>query len=781
MSAQPLPISVLMDQRFRGNSRSYGTITSLRADEQSGKLKGNASTVHEPVTEVLWQRHLDGDQMIGIAPLDENGMCRWGTGDVDDYKNLDHFTLARKIGASRWPAILNVSKSGGVHINLFASVPVPGKLMQRAVEAMMADLGYPVPPNEGFPKGSQWEFGPTKTPGNYVFAPYFNVKGMCNTFAYGQTGQRLLLEEFLRLADKMAQPLSFFQNLDLPKTPAPRPAKAATHKADRERRPMDYWLDRGIERIKEQGQRNEAGNWTIQQLRDEGYDRVEIEGSGFLTRFVQAANNACHTTPLYTLGEIRATLKSVFKREARDPVPEREAKPTREGCLLAVEAAIREKYILAADVAARVHYYDETRGTYVFDEHEKFFQILKSVLAKHGHMMSTHDQKTLLANLALDTPKLWPEPPQHVINCRNGLVDIRTGEVIKHTKDHLWAPQLAVDFDPSATCPKVDAFLNDILHPDEVTFMFELIGCLLFPDMDMQKAFLFWGKGSNGKSQLIELIRYLVGAMNCSAASLEDIEGNRFTTVQMVGKLVNIEEDLTSPRIPGSGRFKAITGGGVVQVEQKFVQPREVRLFVRMIISCNHFPRSGDNSNAWWRRWLVVPFNKRNFEADDAEARIVPKKLLPPLKAEASGMLNRSLAAYAAVCDRGHFTESKGMLEAKTEFKRSTDNLSAWLDEFTIAGVTCEVAQRELRNKYNQFCREKGYGEMQEREFAERVVEFRPKIKFKTIRGDISYFTGIGLLANDHEQDWDGASRYCASKPPDPVQETLIGAEGTAF
>ena len=75
--------------------------------------------------------HLDGkDPSLGIIPIMDDGNCRWGCIDIDDYK-LDHKKLLKQIKQLELPLISCRSKSGGAHVFLFIDGVVPAKAIRK--------------------------------------------------------------------------------------------------------------------------------------------------------------------------------------------------------------------------------------------------------------------------------------------------------------------------------------------------------------------------------------------------------------------------------------------------------------------------------------------------------------------------------------------------------------------------------------------------------------------------------------------------------------------------
>ena len=73
--AAPLTLAGQFMRLFKGADRSSGTHNpNVKAAPGKVKVeikgKGGARTVKEPVTEALWQAHLDGKRPLGVGPVD---------------------------------------------------------------------------------------------------------------------------------------------------------------------------------------------------------------------------------------------------------------------------------------------------------------------------------------------------------------------------------------------------------------------------------------------------------------------------------------------------------------------------------------------------------------------------------------------------------------------------------------------------------------------------------------------------------------------------------------
>ena len=109
------------------------------------------------------------------------------------------------------------------------------------------------------------------------------------------------------------------------------------------------------------------------------------------------------------------------------------------------------------------------------------------------------------------SPSFGSAPSPATINVGNGLLDWKTGVLWKHDHNHLSSIQIPVTYDPSATCPKWDRFVDQVFSSDCRVLAYEIIGWLMIPDMSLQKAILLIGEGANGKSVYLSAVTAFLG------------------------------------------------------------------------------------------------------------------------------------------------------------------------------------------------------------------------------------------------------------------------------
>lgn len=354
--------------------------------------------------------------------------------------------------------------------------------------------------------------------------------------------------------------------------------------------------------------------------------------------------------------------------------------------------------------------------------------------------------------IATDAPTLWEEPPADILNLKNGLLRLSDRELLPHCSKHYWPVQLPVEFDPDATCPATDKFDSQVFPSDAVALSHEIAAWLICPQLKIQKALLLLGEGGNGKSRKLNQYANLIGTKNCAAISQHDLESNRFAVARLYGKLANIVPDLPSEHLCGTTKLKAITGGDRISGENKFAGGFEFQCYSRLVYSANHPPRSNDASEAFFDRWVVIPFQGR-FRGTAKEIPEAELDAILTSPGELSGLLNHALARLDELRKTARFAEPDSVREAHREFYAMTDPLAVWLERFTIDDPDAQVPKSVIRSAYGAECERRGRPPLSDKAFGTAMRKHRPSLDYKqrTVNGRLQWcYIGLGMRSEDY-------------------------------
>jgi len=324
---------------------------------------------------------------------------------------------------------------------------------------------------------------------------------------------------------------------------------------------------------------------------------------------------------------------------------------------------------------------------------------------------------------------------------------------------------LPVKYDPSADCPKVKAFLRSLVNDDDsLEILYEIPASCMTRTTRFQFAYFLYGSGSNGKSTYLNLVERLLGEHNVSHISLQDLCHSRFRAAGLIGKLANIFSDLSSKMLRDTGMFKALTGEDSITIERKFKDPiYNYRNTARLIFSANEFPRTVDETDAFWRRWIIVHFPNK-FRPNP---RLLDEITTPD---ELSGFLNEVLKRLPKILECNP-TINK---DAKREWIRSTDSVRAFLEDCTVEDKDSFVCKEDLYNAYVEYCHIMDYDAVSNNAFARRVnsmyPSFRPRVGKKQKRA----YKGIKLLP---KEEWNTSEKQQEEKESEPSEVKIPSSD----
>ena len=316
-------------------------------------------------------------------------------------------------------------------------------------------------------------------------------------------------------------------------------------------------------------------------------------------------------------------------------------------------------------------------------------------------------------------------PPVKLVNFKNGILNIETGELTPHTPDVIFTNELPVKWEPTAECPTIMKFLSEILHPEDIPVVQEIIGYCLLRDYRFAKAVMLLGTGANGKSTLLNLIATLLGKRNVATPSLQGLIYNRFAKAELYGKLANIHADIPSHKLKYTGTFKMLTGQDIIWAEKKHANPFEFENYAKLLYSANELPQTDDMSEAFWRRWIIIEFPNSFLEGDSQTDPNIAEKLMEP--DELSGFLVWAFEGLMRLLKNKKFTMTKTREEIETEWITRTDSLRAFVMKHMDADANCYVIKDDFFTAYQEFCDERGVPPAEKGMVGRRLPTLFPK------------------------------------------------------
>lgn len=329
------------------------------------------------------------------------------------------------------------------------------------------------------------------------------------------------------------------------------------------------------------------------------------------------------------------------------------------------------------------------------------------------------------------------------LNVANGVLNLRTGELLPHNPDVLITKLADVDYNPEATCPLWLKFLAEVLGDDTglITFVQRAVGYALTGDVSERALFILYGLGANGKTTFVETLRALFGGYGLRTPTetlmVKRMGGIPNDVARLKGaRFVTASESEEGRRLAES-LVKDLTGRDTISARFMRAEWFDFSPVCKIWLATNHRPEIRGTDRAIWDRIRLIPFEVTIPE--EAQDRQLAEKL----KAELPGIL-----AWAV---RGCLDWQKhglGMAEkvraATSTYRRGEDILGGFIADCCIEGPDSLALAGDLHQAYKAWG-----GDLSQRRFG-RALRERGYIKGRHSSGRVTW-AGLGLISRTIE------------------------------
>ena len=329
----------------------------------------------------------------------------------------------------------------------------------------------------------------------------------------------------------------------------------------------------------------------------------------------------------------------------------------------------------------------------------------------------------------------------YLFNLQNGTMNLERGiEFREHSRGDLITKISPVVYDPEATCPRFEQFLGEILDPQVIPFIQRAAGLSLTGDVSEQKLFILYGTGNNGKSTLLETLRYVLGdyasQANFNTFLKKKYDGIGNDLARLKGARFITAVEAPEGRGLDTTVLKQWTGIDKVTARFLYAEPFEFVPEGKLWLAVNHKPDVGETGEAIWRRILLVKFN-RTIPYDRRD-----KKMAEKLKEEAPGILNWALRGWEQVLDQGLNPPSE-VLASTSEYREEEDEVKQFLLDIGVEEEEGGLVHcNELYKNYVEECNKVKSKPLTRNSFGRRMTELGYE---RTKKGGGWCYVGLAL------------------------------------
>jgi putative DNA primase/helicase len=350
-----------------------------------------------------------------------------------------------------------------------------------------------------------------------------------------------------------------------------------------------------------------------------------------------------------------------------------------------------------------------------------------------------------LARSSLPVPVAALDSDPWLFNVDNGIIDLKTGELLPHSPRHFQTKIAPVVYNPAARCPAFLAFLAYIFADDDrlIAWLQRALGLALVGAVLEQILLLFWGRGANGKSTLLRLLLALFGTYGQQAAfatfltKRDDPIPNDLAALHGA-RLVLASESKVDRRLD-EAVVKKITGHDPITA--RFLHG-EFFTFIpacTLVLSTNAKPDIRDSSHAVWRRLKLVPFTVTIPDAQQ-DRQYLERVLLP----EAPGILTWLVHGCRAWQRESSLGPDPPAVQAATNtYHDEVDPLAPFIEECCVLQESLTTTTARLYARYVDWARTTASVPVSRIDFGRRLGE---RGLTDTRTSQARAWKGIGLL-----------------------------------
>ena len=301
--------------------------------------------------------------------------------------------------------------------------------------------------------------------------------------------------------------------------------------------------------------------------------------------------------------------------------------------------------------------------------------------------------KSLYSSLVY-TPLIDFDDPPDLLNCSNGIVDLRTGQLRPHAPTDRCLYCVPTAYDPDADQSPWVKWLTDAVGAEMADWLQMAAGYSLTGHTQEETLFYLYGPPRAGKGMFTETLGATLGQPLAKEVTFATFTAARSGDSQNFdlaplkpARMVLASESNQYERF-NEAKVKMLTGGNDVYCAFKHRTHFSYRPQFKIWLSSNHPVNADPDDDAVWGRVRVVEFTKSHLGKENKalKRRMRGKKVL-------AGVLAWAVAGavrWYQLGDKG-LPELESSAQAKAAHRAEVDHVSAWID------AMCDISDPKVQ------------------------------------------------------------------------------------
>lgn len=365
---------------------------------------------------------------------------------------------------------------------------------------------------------------------------------------------------------------------------------------------------------------------------------------------------------------------------------------------------------------------------------DKLSELIKKSIPNNSRVQGA---KALLQSKVYAAPYTFDDDPD-LLNCLNGVVDLRTGELLPHAASQRFTHCTAAAYVPHANATQWRNWLTEVVGATVADWLQIAAGYSLTGHTREEVLFYLLGPSRSGKGTYLETLLALMGSPLAEAVSFHlltaprDADSQNFQLAPLSGSRLIVASESNQYERFNEAKLKMVTGGDSIQAAYKHQSSFTFRPKFKIWLSSNQPVNADPDDDAVWGRLRVVEFPNSYLGRED-------KRLKERMRTQATleGVL--AWAVQGAVqwyrLGSAGLPELESSARLKAQQRGELDNIAAWIDECCDLGSQHFTPSSELYGSYADWCKGNGVEPKKQKGFATALQRKGYKVDRATLAG----------------------------------------------
>jgi putative DNA primase/helicase len=293
----------------------------------------------------------------------------------------------------------------------------------------------------------------------------------------------------------------------------------------------------------------------------------------------------------------------------------------------------------------------------------------------------------------------------YLLNCRNGVVDLRDGSMQPPERSLLITKQAQASYVPGAHSELWCRFIEQCTNGDSELAAY-LQRCAGYALLGEWREKLFWfayGPPDGGKSTFLNVLAGIMGsyakAPDSATWMRQQVGGNRGDIVELMGCRLAISSEIKAGEAFDSKLLKQVTGGDKLTFANKYEKHVTFPATWALWLCGNDRPWISADDDGVWRRLQCVPFTHavpKHLQDKQLAAKLLSGE-------HASAVLAWMIEGHAQWAQHG-IGSCAAVDAANKEYRDAMNPLAGFAEECLVLSPTLKTAAQELLALYRSWC-----------------------------------------------------------------------------